>query len=52
MTTNRNKQIIRLIALLLSFLLAVVGIWLLTSVLHNDIEAKTPTFGNTIVTGL
>lgn len=52
MTTNRNKRIIRCVAFLLSLLLVVVGIWLLTSVLHNDIEAATPTFANTVVTGL
>ncbi len=52
MTTNRNKQIIRLIALLLSSLLAVVGIWLLSSVLVSDMEAPAPQFGNTNITGL
>ena len=52
MTTNRNKQIIRWIAFLLSSLLAVVGVWLLSSVLVNDIEAPAPQFGNTNITGL
>jgi len=52
MTTNRTKQIIRWIAFLLSSLLAVVGVWLLTSVLVNDVEAPAPQFGNTTITGL
>ena len=52
MTTNKNKQIIRLIALLLSSLLAVVGIWLLSSVLVSDTKAPVPQFGNTNITGL
>ena len=52
MTTNRNKQIIRWIAFLLLFLLAVVGVWLLSSVLENDIEASAPQFENTNITGL
>ena len=52
MTTNRNKQIIRWIAFLLSSLLAVVGVWLLSSVLANDIEAPAPQFGDTNITGL
>ena len=52
MTTNRNKQIIRIVAFLLSSLLAVVGIWLLSSVLVTDIKAPIPQFGNTNITGL
>mgnify|MGYP003319817995 CR=1 FL=1 len=52
MTTNRNKQIIRWIAFILSFLLAVVGVWLLSSVLVNDIKAPAPQFENTNITGL
>lgn len=52
MTTNRNRQTIRWIAFVLSFALAVVGIWLLTSVLKNDTDAKTPDFGDVVVTGL
>ena len=52
MTTNRNKQIIRWIAFLLSSLLAVVGVWLLSSVLANDIDAPAPQFGDTNITGL
>lgn len=52
MTTNRTKQIIRWIAFLLSFLLAVVGVWLLSSVLVNDIDAPAPDLGNSSVTGL
>lgn len=52
MTTNRFKQIIRWSAFLLSALLAVVGIWLLSSVLASDIEAPVPQFGNANITGL
>ena len=52
MTTNRNKQIIRIVAFLLSSLLAVVGIWLLSSVLVSDMDAPAPQFGNTNITGL
>ncbi len=52
MTTNRNKQMIRWIAFLLSALLAVIGVWLLSSVLANDIEAPAPQFGNAKITGL
>lgn len=52
MTTNRNRQTIRWVAFVLSFALAVVGIWLLTSVLKNDTDAKTPDFGDVVVTGL
>ena len=50
--TNRNKQIVCWIALLLSALLAAVGVWLLSSVLANDIEASVPQFENTNITGL
>lgn len=50
--TSRNKQIICWIALLLSALLAAVGVWLLSSVLANDIEASVPQFENTNITGL
>ena len=52
MTTNRNKQIFRIVAFLLSSLLAVVGIWSLSSVLASDIEAHAPQFENANVTGL
>ena len=52
MTTHKNKQIIRWIAFLLSLLLAVVSVWLLSSVLANDIEAPVPQFKNTNITGL
>lgn len=52
MTTNRNRQIIRWVVFVLSMLLAVVGIWLLTSVLKNNTDAQTPDFGGVTVTGL
>lgn len=52
MTTNRNRHIIRWVAFVLSLILAVVGIWLLTSVLKNDTDAKIPDFGTVTVTGL
>ena len=52
MTTNRNKQIFRWTAFLLSALLAAVGVWLLSSVLASNIEATAPQFGNTNITGL
>lgn len=52
MTTKRNKQTIRWIALFLSILLAVVGVWLLSSVSAQDVEAPAPQFENTTVTGL
>ncbi len=52
MTTNKNKQIIRCVVFALSLLLAVCGIWLLTSVLRNDISAPAPDFGGKIITGL
>ena len=50
--TNRNKQIVCWIALLLSALLAAVGVWLLSSVLASNIEASVPQFENTNITGL
>lgn len=52
MTTKRNKQTIRWIALFLSVLLAVVGVWLLSSVSAQDVEAPAPQFENTTITGL
>lgn len=52
MTTKRNKQTIRWIALFLSVLLAVVGVWLLSSVSAQDAEAPAPQFENTTITGL
>ena len=52
MTSNRNKQLLRWIAFLLSFLLAVVGVWLLSSVLANNMEAPAPQFVTTNITGL
>ncbi len=52
MTANRNKQTIRWIALFLSILLAVVGVWLLSSVSAQDAEAPAPQFENTTITGL
>lgn len=52
MTTNRNRQIIRWAAFVLSLAVAVVGIWMLTSVLKHETNAQTPDFGNVTVTGL
>ncbi len=52
MTTNRNRLIIRWVVFVLSLLLTVGGIWLLTSVLGNNPNAKTPDLGGITVTGL